>query len=500
MNTLTRRMLLKNAAAASAFAMAAGCAPRHAADSATSLAELDGVATARKIRSRALSAPKVLEAAIARAEAAEPILNALAFLDPERARRTQPADGPFSGLPILIKDLADWRGAITTHGSRAFADTVAAGQTPYMDALLGSGAISFGKTTTPEAGLSPTTESLLHGPTRNPWDTNYSTGGSSGGAAAAVAAGVIPIAHASDGAGSIRIPASCCGLFGFKPSRARLIRHDDDKAPLELSVNHVLTRTVRDSAAMFAATERKGDDRRHPAIGMVKSASGKRLRIGLAIAPLIDTPVRDDVRDATLQTAKLCENLGHRIIEITPPLDGPVVADAFITFWAASATAFVRAAHAHKPGAAENDILEPWTIGLSRFYQAKPQGALNEALETLQRASRIYDSMFDSIDLLLTPSMPHAAPLLGELAPDIAFDTLMTRTLAAAAYTPIANVAGAPAMSVPLSNNLADLPIGAHFSGREGHDKRLFQLAYELEDAAPWSGRRPQVWSGDLVR
>ncbi|HYD72884.1 MAG TPA: amidase family protein, partial [Candidatus Binatia bacterium] len=283
---ISRRTLMANAAALSSLAAACQTpadAPCCAASDA--LGDLDATGVAAHIRAGRISAQEALDAAIARAERVNPQLNFIATpaYNYARARLSQRLEGPFAGVPTLIKDLMPMTGVPTKYGSRAFANNVPTEQPPYMDALIAAGLVPFGKSATPEFGLTATTEPLLGGATRNPWDTSRSSGGSSGGAAAAVAARVVPIAHASDGGGSIRIPASCNGLVGLKPSRGRSVLGGRPDSGVDISVNGCVSRSVRDTAAWLAVTEQTGAGATFPPIGVVTGPSTQRLRIRLDV-------------------------------------------------------------------------------------------------------------------------------------------------------------------------------------------------------------------------
>lgn len=493
---LSRRHLLKSGAASGLFAVAASCAPKHIADEATSLGELDTVGLVNQIAAGRISADEALEAAIARAEAAEPHINALTNTYFDMARQAAPVQGPFSGAPYLIKDLLNWEGTTTTFGCRAFDSYVAQNQTPYMQALLDAGLRPFAKTASPEVGLLASTEPLANGPTRNPWNTDHIPGGSSGGAAAAVAAGVTPMAHASDGGGSIRIPASCCGLFGLKPSRDRMPSFGDEEAPVRLSVQHAVSRTVRDSAALLAAVERKGADRVYDPTGMVADPVSRRLKIGLVPQPLTGLGADPEVIEAVSGTAQLCTDLGHEVIDYSPKFNGEEFIDAFLIYWGVMASGFVDMAERMIGAKPTPENFEPWTLGLRKATMETPQEKIAWTIKFLHGIEASYDAMFNDIDILLTPTLAKPPYRIGETAPTVDYDVLRRRTIEFVGYTPLQNAAGAPAMSVPLSWSAKGLPIGSHFSARKGEDGLLLALAYQLEAAKSWSQRKPAVWVG----
>jgi amidase len=462
------------------------------------LGDFDAVGVAALIRSGAISAREAVDAAIARAQRVNPELNFLVTDCFERARGQAASvqEGPFAGVPTLIKDLTALAGVRLTYGSRAFADFVPQTSAPYARALLASGLAPIGKSSTPEFGFTATTEPLFSGPTLNPWNPAHSCGGSSGGAAAAVAAGVTPAAHASDGGGSIRIPASTCGLVGLKPSRGRCIGAGADSGPIDISVDGCVSRTVRDTAVWLAATEQTGAGARLSPIGVVAGPSQRRLRIGLAIPDALGRDPDPDVRDVIEATGLLCEGLGHRVQPIALPIDGPAFQEAFTLYWAAGAAQTAAGVRERAPGVALETLLEPLTLQLAALWQAQPRDAMERIVSVLRGSEASYDALFETIDVLLTPVLARPAPVIGEIAPTLPFEIGFARVQTYVGYTPLQNVAGSPAISLPLGMSRSGLPIGAHFAARIGAERTLLELAYELEIAAPWSARRPRIWAG----
>jgi amidase len=458
----------------------------------------DASETAAMIRAGEMSALEAAKAAIDRCERLQPKLNFLVTSDFDRAldrAKAAPAGGPFGGVPFLVKDLEDYRGVPTRSGSRAFLRAPpATAQSALVDAFLRSGVTVLGKSATPEEGFLPTTEPLAFGPTRNPWDTSRSSGGSSGGAAVAVAAGVVPIAHASDGGGSIRIPSSCCGLFGLKPSRGRMAGSRNQTRISDLSVNHVVTRSVRDSAAMFAAVEDAGPDAQHQPVGLVTAPLRRKLRVGLLMDSLSGQPPAPEVRVATEDSARLIESLGHHVMPVRWPM-GPEFADDFLLLWASGAAELAEAVGKAAGRPADETLLEPFTLGLAQRYAQAPKDALPHALERLHAAAMAYDPWFvgHQLDVIMSPVVAWAPPPLGTVGPDAPFDALVARLVEYVAYTTYHNVAGAPAMSVPLHWSPGGLPIGTMFAARVGFEGLLFQLAYQLEAARPWADKAPPV-------
>ena len=352
-----------------------------------------------------------------------------------------------------------------------------------------AGLIFFGATTTPEFGLTLTTESTRYGQTKNPWDTTRTTGGSSGGAAAAVAAGVLPVAHASDGGGSIRIPAACCGLFGLKPSRGAIIEFRPEEG-IDLGVNHAVTLTVRDSAAIFAAEENPASGLEK--VGRVMGPSRRRLRIAFAPDPINGAALDAETRAGIEQTAALCRSLGHEVFDWTMPVDGVEFTDNFLLLWAAGAYEFAQDAARYTGKPPSEDILEPWTLGLMQEFASK-QDQFDDAVTYLKAFEPMYHSWFEDFDVILTPTVATLPPKIGVQSPTGPYQEVRKSVVDFAAFTAPMNVAGAASMSVPVQWTDGGLPVGSMFSGRRGDDGLLLALAYELEDAQPWIDRKPGI-------
>ncbi len=487
---ISRRTMLANGAALAAMS---ACAP--AAPATDALEDLDAVGVAARIGAGEITALEALDAAIARAERVNGDLNFMATpaFDYGRARAATALSGPFAGVPTLIKDLLPLAGLPLKFGSRAFANNVAQAQPPYTDAVLASGVVPFGKSATPEFGLTATTEPLLGGATKNPWDPTRSCGGSSGGAAVAVAARVIPIAHASDGGGSIRIPASCNGIFGLKPSRARTVTDGREQGPVPISVNGCVSLTVRDTARWLASTEQGGEAAALAPVGMVEGPNTQRLRIALNIPDFRGREPDPEVRAATEAAAQLCRSLGHEVREARPSFDGQRFSDDFILLWAESAAEVAALVRQNAGTVPLDQLLEPLTLDLARHFQSKGPAAMAAAIAGLKQVEAAYAAFFSDVDVLLTPVLSKPPLPLGEIAPTLGMEVGFARVLDYVGYTPLQNVAGAPAMSVPLGWSQSGLPIGAHFSAAKGQERRLLELAYELEAAQPWRGRKPGV-------
>ncbi|MDR7116061.1 amidase [Caulobacter sp. BE254] len=463
----------------------------------------DAMQIADRIRTRAVSAVEVVEKAVRDAEALDGALGVLVTADFDRAidkaRRLDQGQGdrdaPFAGVPFLVKDLNDYAGLPTRSGSRSMLGLPpAAAQDGYCDAFDRAGLVVIGKSATPEYGFLPTTEPVAFPPTRNPWNLAHSSGGSSGGAAAATAAGIVPFAHANDGGGSIRIPASCCGLFGLKPSRHRMPPSRPPLRAVDLAVEHCVSRSVRDSAALFAATEQAAGPL--PAVGLVAGPSQRRLRVGLVTETQLGVQPDAEVRAAAEAAAKLMESLGHQVEPARWPTNGPVFALDFLAIWASGAAElvdFVTQTLGRRP---DETVLEPFTLALAELFGGLPEGGLAQSVARLNADAQAYDRWFDRYDVILSPVLGQPPAPLGWVVPTVSIPDLTERLNAYVGYTTLHNVAGAPAMSVPLHWTADGLPVGVQFAARAGAERTLFELAYELEAAQPWAWRRPGISVG----
>lgn len=475
-----------------------GAAPVWVEDA---FSEVDAVGQARWVREGKVSPLELVDAAIARIGLAQPRVNAVASFDAEAAReraRIVQRGGLLAGVPTLLKDLLAYPGLPLEYGSCAFAGQRAQAGSDYTAALDEGGLVVLGKSATSELGLLGTTETHALGPTRNPWDPTRTTGGSSGGAVAAVASGVVPLAHASDGGGSIRGPASLCGLFGFKPSRGR--DRSTGMASLtpfgRLVSDHCVSRTVRDSAAWLSLTERR--DGAMPPIGYVTEPLRRRLRIGWYRRTAFGAEPEREVAAALERTVALCSALGHELVECKgPQFDAPAASGAFFDLagtMMAGLFAQLRQALGDRFDAGR---FEPFTRALAQRAGADPAKCMGTALGILGQAQQVANAGFGALDVLLSPTTPLPAFALGRIGPDAPAADVIGFTEALAGYTAIASVAGWCAMSVPLQHSSTGLPIGMHFAAKEGADALLLGLAYELEHAAPWRDRKPG-WQGSV--
>jgi amidase len=468
------------------------------------LAFLDATAQADLVRRKEVKPIELVDAAIERIERLNPTLNAVVtpmYDDARKAASAPLPDGPFAGVPFLLKDLnAEYAGVRFTEGSALLADYVSPEDTELVVRQKRAGLVIVGKTNTPEFGLMPTTEPRLLGPAHNPWHTERTTGGSSGGSAAAVAAGIVPMAHGNDGGGSIRIPASCCGLFGLKPTRARntLAPYYGDQFS-GLVCEHALTRSVRDSAALLDATAGPdlGDPYwapppERPFLQEVGTDPGK-LRIAFTTQAPTGTPVHPDCVAAVKDAAALCQDLGHEVVEASPTISETLVAN-FIIIWSAAAAWSIDdwARRSGRSPAAEH--FEPVTWGLYQMGRQHTASAYLLAVQDMQKMSRDIARFLVDHDVWLTPTLGEPPVPLGSFdsPPDNPMQGL-NRAAAFIPFTPVCNATGQPAVSVPLNWNDEGLPVGTHFVARFGDEATLFRLAAQLEQARPWADRRPPV-------
>lgn len=466
---------------------------------------LDGIAQAELIHKREISPQELVEAAIECIERINPQINAVITTMYDQAMDVANGEispGTFAGVPFLLKDLqAAYAGVRMTSGSNYLRDFVPNGDSDLVKRYKRAGLIIIGKTNTPEFGILPTTEPKLFGATRNPWDTTRATGGSSGGSAAAVAAGIVPMAHANDGGGSIRIPASCCGVFGLKPTRARnpLGPHFGDLFG-GLIAEHAVTRSVRDSAALLDASAgmEPGDPYCAPPVARpfareVGTDPGK-LRIAFTKTAVTGVPVHADCIAAVEDAARLCQSLGHEVEEAAPQINGEMILNAFMTIWSAG-NAWTADSLSFATGrTVTQEEVEPGTWVLMEMGRRRTAPEYLLAVQMLQIVSRQVAQFMQKYDVMLTPTLAEPPLPLGS------FDSTpedpmagMRRAGLFAPFTPICNATGQPAMSVPLYWNADGLPVGAHFIGRFGDEATLFRLASQLEAARPWANRRPPV-------
>jgi amidase len=465
----------------------------------------DALGLAELVRNRDIGALEVVDEAIARAEALNPKLNAIVFEAFEAARqraRTSSPDGLFAGVPTLLKDMrGGCTGMPTRSGSRFVPATPADHDSTLVARYKAAGLIPLGKTNVPEFGILPTTESKLYGAAHNPWNLEHTPGGSSGGSAAAVAARIVPLAHATDGGGSIRIPASCCGLVGLKVSRGRVTQGPDAADSTSgLSVDHVVTRTVRDCAAALDIS--CVPDRGDPYFALPPEGSylqgirekPKRMKIAFALKGLNGRTFDAEVVAATERAARLCESLGHTVEEASPPIDYDRMTLAFMTLWATN-TAYGVDSLSRLTGIAPSlDVIEGLTYGLYESGMKISAVQQIEMLQVFHRTARLMAKFHESYDLWLTPTLGDLPLKLGTIDVDEtdvqkAFEPLFGYV----PFTAMQNATGQPAINLPLNWSESGLPIGVQFVARSGDEMTLLKLAAELEEASPWIGREPPL-------
>lgn len=456
----------------------------------------DAVALAARVRSGEVGAQELARAAVERIRAVDGELNALmveafdAGISTAAARDAEGSHrGRLAGVPTVVKDNTTYAGLPTGHGTAAFTPRAAAEHARFTRQFLGTGLIVLAKSRLPEFGFNASTEFADAAPVRNPWHPEFSAGGSSGGSAALVAAGAIPVAHANDGGGSIRIPAACCGLVGLKPTRGRMEPNETGRSlPIDVVCDGVLTRTVRDTAAFLAAAEQHRPARKLPPVGHVEGPADRRLRIGLVLDSPTGAPTDGTTRAAVTATATALEGLGHTVEPYRIPLD-PRFEEDFVTYW--GLLAFLAGATGrmlHDRGFDRRRM-----DGLSQGLRAHYLRRWPRTPGTLRRLSRTaraaYQHSAARFDLLLSPVLAHTTPRLGHLSPSVDYDELIARLKAYVAFTPINNVCGSPALSLPAPTRTPDgLPIGIMLSGRTGEERTLLEVAYELEELG-YTGR-----------
>jgi len=461
----------------------------------------DALAIADLVRRGDITALEVLEATLTKISERNPALNAIVTPLYDEAREAVGQglpDGPFSGVPYVFKDLVvSVNGVPSTAASRLCIDNIPAFDSEIVARCRRAGLVIVGKTNSSEFGLSTATEPALFGPTNNPWNLKYSPGGSSGGSAAAVAAGIVPMGHASDGGGSIRIPASCCGLFGLKPTRGRITAGPEGGDGLAgLAMQHAVTWSVRDSAALLDITAgpMAGDPHYPPPpegtyLEAVARDPGK-LKIAFSTTAPNGAIVDPQCVEATLTAARLCENLGHEVIEAEPEFDIEAVQNGFLAVFQANTMANVSR---FTGGALPREgLVEPLTYAVAERGMAMGATEYIHAIQALHRESRRIAGFFTKHDIWLTPTLATPPPLTGYFNNNTSnVEQWLTKILAFSPFTFLSNVTGQPAMSVPLGQTTQGLPIGCHFAAPYCGEDILFRLAGQLERASPWKDKRP---------
>lgn len=445
------------------------------------LGDLDATAIAELIRKGDISPAEALECTRQRVEHVNPQLNAI--VDSDFGMNGKPlGDGVFAGVPTFIKDLVKVKGFVNRQGSVGVPDRKMRSSEKLVHQIASTGCVIVGKSTTSEFGLLPSAETLLHGITRNPVHTEYSTGGSSGGAAALVAAGVVPFAHAMDGGGSIRIPASCCGLVGLKPSRGRHVGSPSLGLPVDIVTNGIVSRTVRDTANYFHGIEQFRPNRKLKPIGHVTGPSDRRLRIGMFTQNPAGIEAHTDVSKAVLDAGKRCEELGHTVEYIPNPYSDRILFD-FLVYYSFLAWLLVGFGRVAVHPRFNSRKVEPFTSGLASFFNKSMLHAPTSFNYLSRKLSKEYDALFGKYDVLLSPTILEPVPKLGYFGGDQPFISLVMRLNNYVNFTILQNATGAPAISLPMGKCANGLPVGPQFAARLGDDSTLLELAFELEQA-----------------
>jgi amidase len=454
----------------------------------TQLARLDAIAQAELCASGEVSAAELWADCLARIAYLNPLLRAV--VTHASAPKAASHSGPLAGVPFLMKDSSPWPGLRWTLGSRLFDRRVTLQQTDFGRRLEEAGLVCAGKAALSEFGLLASTETLLEGATLNPWDLALSPLGSSGGSAVAVAAGLVPIAHANDGGGSIRVPASACGLFGFKPSRGRtVVANRSGSEFANMTCDHCLSRSVRDSALFLSLTE---DRSLATPVGFVREPSTRRLRIGAWTTTAVGEAPEPPVLRAHEEACALLRALGHSVEPLpAPSYEMPALNEAYYLVAGAAVANVVETVDRTRGEPVQSAELEPFTWSLVEALGERREERVAEALAVFARAVRTYSELTRPFDVILTPTIGVESVPLGYLSPTLGRSTLLQRAARVLGYTPVHNIAGCPAMSVPLHWSEAGLAIGAHFAAAPGNDALLLALAYELERAQPWQHRWP---------
>ncbi|MET3961303.1 amidase [Marmoricola sp. OAE513] len=453
------------------------------------LGSYDAVGLAEEIREGRISPVEAVDAAIARIEKVNPELNGLACADFDRARAraaAAPADGRgkgfFAGVPTLVKDNSDVQGLPTQQGCSAYVGERAAADGDFAAMFFGQGLIGLGKSQLSEFGFSASAEFYNADPVRNPWNTAYSSGASSAGAAAFVASGAVPIAHANDGGGSIRIPAGCNGLVGLKPTRGRVPQDKMNREmPVQIVADGVVTRTVRDTAAFLRESEKIHRNLKLPPIGDIRGPGPKRLKIAVVIDSIGDLKTDPEVADTVRAAAKQLEALGHRVEEIAVPAPDYFL-DDFLAYWAFLSTFLLGTGKRTFGPTFDRNLTDNLSKGLAR-HGLRNAWKLPLTLARLGASQQVSSRFFKQYDAVLTPVLALPTPELGWLNPSQSYEVVIERLIQLVNFTPLQNATGDPAVSLPLGTGRNGMPIGVQLATGRGHEARLLEVAYELEEA-----------------
>jgi amidase len=485
--------------------------------------DYDGLGLAELVKRKEVQPIELVEEAITLTDSLNPKMNAVINKMYDQARKTahQQLTGRFAGVPVFLKDISqEIEGEPVTAGSRAFLNYRAKADAEYTRRLRKAGVVFLGQTNVPEFALVAVTEPVHYGPTRNPWNLDHTPGGSSGGSAAAVASGLVPIAGANDGGGSIRIPAAYCGLFGLKPTRGRTpVGPNYGRAWQGASAEHVLTRSVRDSAGMLDELhghEKAGAFAAPLFAGSYLEAActpiGKKLRIAFSVKSPIGTDVDHDCREGVLKTVRLLESIGHHVEEVDAPVDGNTIAKSYLTMYFGETAAQLALLEEVLGRRAKASDVEPatWLLGLLGKATTAEEFVLS--LREWDRAALQMETFHESYDFYITPTTAHLPAKIGELEPSSSekflistvgklglggvlkkagiVDQIAQKNLARTPFTQLANLTGQPAMSLPLHQTKECLPVGVQVMAARGREDLLLQLAGELEQSEIWQDVR----------
>ncbi|MET1058703.1 MAG: amidase [Nocardioides sp.] len=451
------------------------------------LGDLDAVGLVEALHAGRVSVPEVVDAAIARVGAVDPEVNAVAFRAFDRARleAREPRDGFFAGVPTFVKDNVDVAGMPTQQGSDAFVAAPAKADGDFARMYLATGLVPLGKSQLSEFGFSAAAEHARLGPVRSPWHRDHSAGASSAGSSALVAAGAVPIAHANDGGGSIRIPASVNGLVGLKPTRDRLAQDKSMREmPVRIVSDGVVTRSVRDTAAFLREAEKVFRNLELAPIGDITRPGRRRLRVAVVTGAL-GLEATAEVRESTLKTAAVLEGLGHRVEETAAPVPESF-RDDFLLYWSMLAMAIVRSGRLGFGRTWDPAQLDDLTRGLERHCRRNLH-RLPFATRRIARSHRWSAEFHRTYDVVLSPTLAAPTPLVGHLDPNGGYEQIIERLVEWVAFTPMANATGDPSISLPLATTDSGLPQGMMFGAGAGREATLLELAYELEAAIPFA-------------
>ena len=448
------------------------------------IGDLDATAIAQGIKKNEFTAAEVSACCIERARFANPKLNAIVSerFDEHTVQSDEHANEVFGGVPMFFKDEVHVKGFSTRHGSGSLPDDPEKRNEKLVDQVLSTGCVALGKSACSEFGLLPTVETDVNGATRNPHDLNFSTGGSSGGSAALVAAGVVPIAHAMDGGGSIRIPAACCGLIGLKPTSGRHDGSPTKNMPIDIVTHGIVCRSVRDSANYFAAIEKFHPNKKLPEIGLITSPSKSRLKIALITESPAGIECLPEVLAASVSAGKACEKLGHHVERITSPFQEEVKPH-FIIYYAFLANMIKNFGKVVYNRKFQGDQLENFTRELGSAFPKLILQAPTSFKQLKYELTKEYDALFEQYDVLMCPTLSTPVPRIGYFDPGIGFFSMIQKLDHYINSTVVQNVTGTPAMSLPMAKCSNGLPIGIQFAGNKGKEAMLLELAFEIEQA-----------------